>query len=596
MADTVTGTPVDYYRRLFIESRDLCKEARDESKIDEQFYHGEQLTPAQRRALQRRGQPDTTFNRVRRGVNGTLGVLLQGATMPRAFARNPSDEDAADVASKTLRFICDRLSFKRLRILAARQYLVAGTMSVLIGSDDDGQVTAEHIRWDEFFYDPRSRREDFLDARYMGIAKWVYADTVKRVFPEQVADVDSLLAGNFGLDSTFEDKPRDAAMNWVDKKNARVLLVEIYHNDGTGWQRCVFTGAGILESGASPYLDAKGRPSCAIIAQACYIDGDNDRYGIVRDMRAPQQEINRRRQKLLHHASSRQVQAIPGQDTAALMNYDADLVRSEAARPDGVLPPGWQPVALNDIASGQAALLAHAESEIELQAPNPALLGRQGEGSSGRALITRQQAGLTEQALTFDGVEDWELRVYHAMWDRARQFWKAAAFIRVTDDEKAPEYIGINQPIQGPPAMGIDPRTGLAAIVPTVLGYRNALAEMDVDIQLETTDDSPTFSHEQFLGLLELAKSGVPISPMILLEASSLPNKRKIIEQMQAEQSQPNPAAESAAEAAAAKTDETKARTALFAAKAQTEAMQPEIEAFKLGVHPGQQQPAAGAY
>jgi hypothetical protein len=98
---------------------------------------------------------------------------------------------------------------------------------------------------------------------------------------------------------------------------------------------------------------------------------------------------------------------------------------------------------------------------MERFAPNPAILGRQGENQSGRSNLIRQQAGMTEQAIIFGGIEEWELRVYRQMWNRARQFMTAPDFIRVTDDEGSPEFIGINQPpsMKGPdgePVMGPD--------------------------------------------------------------------------------------------------------------------------------------------
>lgn len=584
MADGMTRRPVEYYRKIFAEARDLPKTSREESLMDDRFYHGDQLTSEQKEALARRKQPDVVFNRVRPAVNGTLGVVAQTSVAPRAFGRNPQDEQSADLASKALRYIADKVVFDAIKIECTKDYLVPGTMALLVGADEDGNVTADQIRWEEFFYDPRSRRADLADARYMGVAKWTYADTVKHAYPDKVTDIEMLLGGDFGLDSAFEDRPRDVATNWVDKRSARIMLVELYHNDG-GWKRCVFTGGAVLEIGASPYLDAKRRPTNPIIAQSCYVDPDNDRYGIVRDMRGPQQEINRRRQKLLHILNSQQVQSIPQQQDIAPL-ADADTIRAEAARPDGVLPAGWQPVQRSDMATGQFQLLVESKNELERMGPNPAMLGRQGADTSGRALSLRQQAGMTEQAVVFGGMEAWELRVYRAFWERARQFWTAPDWIRVTDDQGAAQFIGINQPIHGEAYIGIDPATGRAAIMRPVLGYENPLAEMDVDIIIETTQDSATLQHEQFLALLDLARSGVAIPPMILLEASSIPNKQAIIEKLKSAGGEPDPMKDIALRGAAAKVGKTEAETALIGAKAAHETIRPQLEAAKLAPQP----------
>jgi hypothetical protein len=58
------------------------------------------------------------------------------------------------------------------------------------------------------------------------------------------------------------------------------MVVEIYHRDGTGWNRCVFHAGGILEAGPSPYTDEKGKTECPIVAQSCYVDRENNRMGV----------------------------------------------------------------------------------------------------------------------------------------------------------------------------------------------------------------------------------------------------------------------------------------------------------------------------
>jgi hypothetical protein len=79
--------------------------------------------------------------------------------------------------------------------------------------------------------------------------------------------------------------------------------------------------------------------------------------------------------------------------------------------------------------------------------------------------------------------------MYRAMWNRCKQFWTAPDYIRVTDDEGSPQFIGINQPIPGPPQVVMG-EGGMPQIQPSVLGYDNALAELDVDIVLDVVPDT----------------------------------------------------------------------------------------------------------
>jgi hypothetical protein len=602
---------LEQYKKMFAEARDLLAENRREQQIDDDYYHGYQLTREERETLQKRGQPDTVFNRYRRAINGTLGVLEDGETDPRAYGRNPGvDEDSADVVSKTLRYAADINDFHELRLECAYDYLVPGVCAAIVTADEQRRPKAEQIRWEEFFYDPRSRRKDFSDARYMGIAKWIYADTLKGLFDGKDTDIETALSDSFtmGADETFEDRPRNSVAQWIDRKNRRLMVVELYHRDQAGWNRCVFYAGGILDAGPSPYENEKGKPDNAIVAMSCYVDRENNRMGIGRDMRSPQDEFNKRRQKLLHMLNNRQVQA---SDPQVALAFDADMVRAEAGKPDGVIPPGWQPTSQTDLASGQFNLLSLAESEMDRQGPNPAILGRQAESSSGRAQQVRQQAGMTEDAIVYRGLHNWEIRMYRAMWCRCRQYWTAPDYIRITDDDGSPQFVGINQPVMGQPQVMMGP-DGMPTIQPQVLGYKNALAELDVDIELDIVPDTATLQQEQFNTLAELAKmygpQEVPFDDM--LELSDIPDKRKIIEKRKARQEEAGQQGQigqqiqmagarqeirekaASADLKEAQREKTQAETVKTVVETHNEAIRPHVEAVRDGYAMGQKSAA----
>src|SRR3546814_19342220 len=87
---------------------------------------------------------------------------------------------------------------------------------------------------------------------------------------------------------------------------------------------CIYTKGGfIIEPQDSPYLDDEGEPENPIKAVSLYIDRDNNRYGEVRAMIGPQDEINKRRSKALHLISQRQVRV------SRNTGQDAEEVRRE---------------------------------------------------------------------------------------------------------------------------------------------------------------------------------------------------------------------------------------------------------------------------
>lgn len=580
-------------KRMWEQFRDLTAENRKLALVDDDYYHGQQLSPGEIAALSERGQPDIVINRTRAAVNGILGVIERGRTDPRAYPRTPKDDDGADVATDTLRYIGDKNRFDRVKVRAFRDMLVPGAGAAIVTVNQDLEVIIERIRFEEFFYDPRSREEDFSDAKYLGIAKWMYADDVVEMYPEDRAGIYGAVDSAAMMDEATADRPDGMLPTaWVDRRQRRVLMVEIYYREG-GWKRCVYHAGGVLAYGDSPYHDDKGRPCCPIEAATPYVDRKNNRTGLVRDMKGPQDEINKRRSKLLHLITVSQVQMM-GPEALGYAT-DPDEARREAARPDGVIPPGWIKVPTSDHAAGQAQLLQEAKGEIERLGPNPAVIGRESAGASGRALQARTQAGMIELAIVFGTMEDWELRIWRQCWSRAKQFWRSPQWIRVTDDEDAPKYVGLNMP-KGPPQPVVDPQTGEPEVDPKtgepkvedgdpsllprdatgqpipVFGYKNTVAEIDVDIILDATPDTANIQAEQFRELAQLAANPayagqVPFDT--LLKLSSMPHKREVVEELKAHREQQQQAMQQQAEQAAQ----------LAQAKAQADIRQVETKA-----------------
>lgn len=540
---TETSSNLHTMKRLFTEARDMTQTARQTATKHRRYYDGK-IDEQLKRQLRAKKQPDFTINRVRPGVEGMVGVVERGKSDPRAYPRTPQDEGSAEVATDSLRYVADTNRWHQTKIACFRNMLIESTAAVLVEVDDQLEVRTRKIRFEEFFADPYSRELDFSDASYMGMAKWMYLDTVAAAYPDQAEALKASCETGSTGDAAWDDRPGNVTTTtWVDKARRRLLVVEIYHRQSGTWTKCVFVGDLVLEEGASPYLDSDGKPCCPIEANSAYIDDENNRYGVVADMIGPQDEINVYRRKAAHLATFRQLQ-----ETDPVAAYaDPEEARREAAKPDGVIPPGYG-IVPNDKFNMDMALLNEAKSEIERAGVNPAILGRQGENQSGRASLIRQQAGMTELAHLFGGLEDWELRVYRQIWARIRQFWTEPKFIRVTDDENAVKFIQINEPIWGPPAPVMDPLTNLPqydphtrqiVMQPQFLGMKNAVAEMGVDIIVDSTPDTANVAQEQFQALADLARAGVPIPPAALIKASSLPKKREILEAMEQGQQQP---------------------------------------------------------
>jgi hypothetical protein len=548
LPEYIKGNPprIEELRRRAEEARSDPKGRRTKSKKAREYYDGPgQLTSEVRQTLRMRAQPAIYTNRVRPAVNGILGVLEQARSDPQAYPRNPQDQDSADVVTKVLRFIADKCDFTSIKLDVADNHFVEGNGAVIVEMDGD-EITPTQIRWEEFYYDPYSRRHDFLDARYLGIAKWVDADSIRKRWADRIAEIGDPMnpSGETMFSETFEDRG-DMGLGWINTKRRRVLLCEEYALEEGEWKRIVYIAAGHLEYGPSPYLDEKGRPACPIEATSCYVDLDNGRYGIVDDMMPIQDEINASRSRSLHLMNSRQVQY----DTKSGGSpVDSEIARQEAAKADGVLPMGWNLIPTSDMTQANMVRNQEAKGEIERMGPTPAVLGRNESGSqSGRARLVSQQAGLTELARPIGRLNNWEMRVYRQMWARARQFWTDEMFIRISDDVRAPEWLKVNEPQMGmvmQPVAGADgqpiadPMTGQPAMRPTmgVVGYNNRLAEMDVDIILDTVQDTATLAQEVWAELVQLVGQAGGLEAVytpafeLMIEASPMADKTRVIE------------------------------------------------------------------
>lgn len=516
--------------------------SRDWSVLGRQFYDGQQYTPQELEAFKRLRLPDVVLNYVQPAVNSITGVARNMQVDPRALPRNPDDEQAAEIATKVLRYISDINRFDTMtRGDCLEDAVVGHAGAVMITWDDETQdIGCERVKNEELIWDAASREYDFTDARYMGRHRWGWIEDLVAMFPDKADKLNASQQESVALDPAMDDKPR---FQWADrgKTGGRVAVVELYHRERGTWMRSLFTRSCMLEHGPSPLLDARGKPACGIVAFSIYLDVDNNRYGPIQTMIPVQKEANKRRQKLLQHANNRQL--VMSADPNVIIDADIETARREAARPDGVIPIGYQPVSAGEMAAFQAQLLQDAKQHIDRLTPAPAVLGRQDANQSGRAIMARQQAGMQELSPVFVRLADFTLRCYRAMWARARQYYNEPKMIRITDDMKSIQMLQINEPIvQMVPQEQMGPfGVPFTIMVPQVTGYKNRLAEMQMDIIVDAQPDTAALQEEQFQGLAQMAANGLPIPPELIIRASSLPNKRELLELLESAKGQPNP-------------------------------------------------------
>lgn len=525
---------------------DWDDDGRDEREMAERcrdYYDGAQLTAEEEETLKKRGQPIVISNRIKPKIDSLIGFEKKSRTDPKAFPRTPRHEGDADSATDSLRFVAEQNDFDTVRSDVAENLFIEGCGGAVVGvrkrPNGSLDVVLTQIPWDRFYRDIHSRKRDFRDASYMGVVLWMDEDDVLVEFP----DAKDIVAGAYSSEQsgsdTYDDRPR---IVWADRQAKRVRIMQHrWRQDGVWHTGIMCKGGWLRDPQPSPYLDEWGQPECDIVATSAFIDRENRRYGTVKQMLSPQDEINKRRSKALHRLTMRTIVAEEG----AVENVAA--ARRELAKPDGFIKV--RPNARFDVVDNQAALmgefqlLQESKAEIDASGVNPALEGDI-KAPSGRAVQALQQAGLQEMAVPFDALRMWSWRVYRAAWNRIRQYWTEEKWVRVTDDEDSLRWVGLNQAVTAKDELeryaeaGQQPPAELLALAQTnpeaVVRYQNKVADLDVDILVEDGPDTVTIQGEQFQQLVELKKADPTSIPTeMIIQASSLRNKDQILEKMQ---------------------------------------------------------------
>lgn len=524
-------------------------DARNESERDRDYYDGYQHTTEEETKLKKRGQPVVTINRIKPKVDFLKGQEQQRRMVPRAFPRNPADEEGASAATDAIRFVLDESKWDRVRSACFDNHVIEGAcgvdVSVYQKKDGDYCIDVKQIPWDRMWGDLYSRMRDWSDGNHKGQYVWMDLDEALAKWPDKKDILEATLATEVSnIGETYNDVPRT---RWADPKRKRIRIVECWSKEGDKYFLSKYTKGGMLKREESPYLNEDGESDDSFVFGSCNIDRDGNRYGVVRQWISIQDEINKRRSKAMHLMNVRQTY---GNQSIG----DKNKVRNELAKPDGHVEMAggakfgedFGIVPTSDMATAQFQLLQEAKAEIDAVGVNAALSGNEGRNMSGRALMARSEQGLAELEPVYDAFAQFQHDVYRKVWNRIRQFWTEEKWIRVTDDERNVKFVGLNQPLtlgeqlleefkkspeatpeaiaQAEQQAQMDPR------MKQVVGTKNNVAELDVDIVLDDVPASATLEVETFESLMQLAPHAAAMPPPMfeaLMEAAPLKHSKK---------------------------------------------------------------------
>ncbi len=506
---------------------------------DRWFYHNRQWDGTEEATLKRRKQPANVYNEIKPVVDFLVGMEKQQRTDPKAYPRTPLHEEDAFAATDAMRYVAQREEYDEKRSGMWFDMLTVGfgglELTPTPKPNGEIELSLEQNDWDRMWWDIHSSKPDFSDANYLGLIRWMnLEDAVFEYGEENREKLEATQKLQYlDADDAHEDKPRNH--RWYHKHEDRIAVCVCYYRSKGVWRFAEFTGGehGLLNEDISPIRDEDGVPISPYIWNSAYIDPENERFGLVREMIDRQREVNKRGSKLVHLLSTERSFHKKGAVSSA------KKLQQELAKPDGSIEIAehaeWgKDVGIvnndNEIA-GHALLLQEAKESIRRIGASSSMRGQDGPERSGVAIQAKQQANLVELGALMDRLRFVDRQAYRKIWEGIRQWWTGVKWIRVTDDEKNVKFAGLNVPQE------------FAGQLPgNVKPLARPVAEMDVDIIIETSPDMITLQSEQFSQLIELAAAGVTFPEEVYLEAApNLRNKKRLQEIIANAKSQPSP-------------------------------------------------------
>lgn len=474
-------------------------DARQEMIDDHEYYDGYQWDKEDKRDLEERGQDAVVFNQIAPAVDWILGTERKQRIDFHVLPRTKDDAEGAKSKTKLLKYVSDVSRISELRSQAFEDAAISGLGWLEAGARSDATedpIFVAYEDWRNIWYDPLAQKKDLSDGRYIFRAKWVDLDTAMTMFPERA---DKIRAAAY-RGRTYFDEDREehlssdvdsleaevgeASTRAVDNARSRIQLIECWYRvparvqvmrgralgvlDGEIYDSKDSNLSWLIEMGHASLYDAvKHRVRCMIYAGDVILqDGpspyrhnrfpfipiwgkrrkrDNTPYGVVRNLKSPQEDLNKRRSKALYILATNKIIA---DDDAT---DDWEEFWDEATRPDGILKKrrDSQVEIHNDIQLADAHTQLMDQDSMYIQDASGVTnenLGRDTNATSGRAILAKQQEGRTVVNRLFDN----HLNAYQTLGEillsLVEQFYDDEKEIRISGKKGNAEWLEINKP------------------------------------------------------------------------------------------------------------------------------------------------------
>lgn len=577
MKDTQTKPGIKTFNGWVYDSYSYFADHRSEMWRDEEMYDGVQWTQEQVRMLKDYlGMQALTINRTFPTINMLLGMQALSKTDISAKGRTDKDTDLSPIASEGLKFVLNQNGgeFKIAEAFKGSIIPGFGALEILKNPDPRKEVIKLSFRkWRNCWWDPYgSPWLETEDTRYFFTQRWVDLHNITGLFPNKKNEIEEYYAsaaGDFfsppfsfgsyegGIWQEFDEKEEFyRASVWIDKQRKRILPTQMWYtvrenalfatySDGRCFEIkddmpvseqynliessqevvkayvpkmrvAIFVGPLLLMDTETP----NNHDEFPFAPFVGYTDRYDRPYGVPRQIRDMDIEVNKRRTTALAKLNARRV--ILEEGSVA----DIDDLRREATRPDGVviMRRGFgDKIKIEDHKTdlrGQIELLRDSEREIgEISGGIGEQMGQQTNAVSGIAIDKRQQKGTTITASLFQNQRRSKMRLGYLALTAMQKYWKAEKVVRITDTfQGVDKLIVFNQMIEG--------KTGKPEM-------KNSITNIKFDIVV-TEDVFSDVMREKYAEILiestkRAAPEAIPVIIDIAFELLDMPNKQYVL-------------------------------------------------------------------
>lgn len=524
-----------------------------EADIDSRFKAGDQTLwndiygnlPAFRRR-------QFNFNRIRRITNMITGYQRQHRKSTVCTPVESSDQSTADQFTKLLYYANNRAGVLNTISDAFEGAVTTGMNLLAVWMDYrndpvNGEIAVDNVAYNSYLIDPYFRKMDLSDCNNIWRRQYISREQAKVLLPGREGDIKGIRGWSTNRDGKFQFQPE--AYNygmqdllvydefWYLSTRRQKMLVDVQTGETIEWrgqdedlreflrrfpqvieldQEIPTVKLGIVLQGQTMYHGANplGVDCYPFVPTWAYYEPNIPYFpwrvqGVVRGLRDSQYLYNRRKIIELDILEAQISSGFKFKENALVNPKDVFLqgqgkglaLKAEAQMTDveAIQPPQVPPSMIQ-----LSQLLGEEISQIS--GVNEELLGSAQDDKAGILGMLRQGAGLTTLQVLFDNLDMSQKLLGQLQIKLMQANWTPGKVARILGEEPSQEF------------------------------YNRAFGKYDAVV--EEGLNTATQKQLQFAQLLNMRELGIPVPTDLLIESSTLQNKKELVNAIKSQEQQ----------------------------------------------------------